>query len=512
MHTRKLCLFSLLFTPMPACMDYAPKVETPEVSGAEADIEVSPSSLSFGALELDETAAADLTISNVGDAGLLLDEITYLGTGAFLADDIAGVYLQPGESVIVPVVYAPLGATDEGTLRVHSDDPDEPEVPVGLDGSGLFPRLVWEDDPVNLPDAQIGCRSGASAVLVNDGDGRATVSAVELSGEVFAWVTELELPLVLEAGQSLELPIWFAPTEEIDYEGLIVASSDDPAGPLAATLAAETTPLEAVTDTWWQGPFDVLDVLFTVDQSGSMDDDARELGAQFTSLGGVLQAEGLDYQLAVVTADDGCLNDTIFTADTADGASRFAAAAVGAEGSYTEMGFTLAEHALAVTGSGQCNEGLLREDARTVIVFVSDEPEQSSGAVADHINTLISGGTSVIMHAVAGPVPSGCSSAEAGRGYDEAVTATAGTFLSICDDWADDLAELVTSSGAEYRTSFPLSELPDASTIEVSVNRGVADGWYYDASSNSVTFGAVYLPETGDFVQIDYDLAPDCDE
>jgi hypothetical protein len=187
-----------------------------------------------------------------------------------------------------------------------------------------------------------------------------------------------------------------------------------------------------------------------------------------------------DFHVGVIVLDTGCViggqyiavsmsvdeQNTVF--DTMVGTSSD-------QGSYTEMGLTLLEAAFSRSnlGTGGCNEDLIREDATMALVGVTDEVEQSANPWSYYVSLFQGMKTDpddVLIHAIAGDMPSGCGGNEPGRGWYEASVATGGLFLSICaTDWASTLETLAEGSAADL-TSFALTQTPVAETILVRVD------------------------------------------
>jgi hypothetical protein len=97
----------------------------------DPEIFVSPKTLDFGDVDLGESSAGIVTISNVGEADLTIGDISLLpGSGIeFLVSDSlpTPVVVLPDGSVDVTVSFAPAGeALAEATLGIGSDDPDDP--------------------------------------------------------------------------------------------------------------------------------------------------------------------------------------------------------------------------------------------------------------------------------------------------------------------------------------------------------------------------------------------------
>lgn len=100
------------------------------------DIDVSPTSLSFGDVEVGQSSLLIATISNLGESPL---ELTVTQTGSIdFTHNPTTATVAPDESVDLTVTYAPsdLGP-DEAVLTINCNDPDEPTIDVTLTGNGV---------------------------------------------------------------------------------------------------------------------------------------------------------------------------------------------------------------------------------------------------------------------------------------------------------------------------------------------------------------------------------------
>ncbi len=103
----------------------------------EAQIDVSPEEIDFGAVRIDESADMTLTISNTGDANLIVSDI-------FTEEPFSAAFdwrftVEPGEEQEVVVTFTPEGAREyEGTLTIISNAADNEEYPVHLSGIGYI--------------------------------------------------------------------------------------------------------------------------------------------------------------------------------------------------------------------------------------------------------------------------------------------------------------------------------------------------------------------------------------
>lgn len=253
-------------------------------------------------------------------------------------------------------------------------------------------------------------------------------------------------------------------------------------------------------DTFQGGEGSTADVIVWGDTSGSMDEELKTLGDTITPFVEALAEYVDDWQLASVTGDTGCSTSGVLTPDTAGYANKFADGIVDHVGDSDnfEHGFQNVLLALQNTGNGECNEGLLRGGLLHVI-FVSDENEESPGfdqspdywrEWVDRIGEAAGDPSQVRYSAVAGPTPGGCTGADPGFGYDRAVAATGGEFLSICDDWASQIDLL--ADAVALRDTFALAETPVPSTIQVWVDdrKLTTAEFSYDERNNTITLAA----------------------
>jgi len=298
--------------------------------------------------------------------------------------------------------------------------------------------------------------------------------------------------------------VWIAVAGCIDYNP----------GALLGPPGAQDVPDGSILEEFDGAGSTSVDVIVFADTSGSMDQELKTLGETITPFVDRLASRVDDWQLAAVTGDSGCTISGILTPQTNGYAKKFADSITQYVGSdeAKEMALQNVTLALENSGPGQCDEGLVRGGSLQ-IVFVSDENDESPGYDespsywrdwVDRIDAVNGDASRVKMSAVAGPTPSGCHGADPGFGYDKIVSATNGQFLSICDDWADQIDVLADAVGV--RDMFPLSDLPDPSSIQVWVNEVpvVPADFSYDPAANAVKIATPAGAD--DKVSIEYKL------
>jgi hypothetical protein len=283
--------------------------------------------------------------------------------------------------------------------------------------------------------------------------------------------------------------------------------------------------VESVTveETFQQEPHPKVDLLFVVDNTGSMADEQAALGAAFGSFVGALDGLGLAWHLGVVTTEfegerAGLLHGDpwIITPHSVDAEQAFVdAVSVGTEG-VEERG--LAAMLLALSAQlSEDNRGFRREDAALHVVVVSDGDDHSdevlgSSAVDLAIQELLDQadetGLPAQLSAVVGDVPGGCkgSSGQAFPGtlYVEVAEASGGTWASICSAELEDIVTQLGELSASYPSVFELQALPDDEPRVAVDGQRQDEGWTLLTDPPAIAFDLA--PPAGALIQVRYSL------
>jgi hypothetical protein len=238
------------------------------------------------------------------------------------------------------------------------------------------------------------------------------------------------------------------------------------------------------------------DILFYGDTSFSMRRELETLADNLDVFADRLGDLSSNWQLLAVTGPTGCGIGGILTPDTEDYGQKFSDGiqTPPSDDSQDEMGLQNVAAAIAEANGG-CNDGFLRDEASLHIIILSDEDDESPGAEnggaywADYVDRIIAAKGDpelVTFSAIGGPLPSGCGDADPALGYHDAVLATNGEFLSICDEWDGELGTLANLSVT--RDTFVLFGTPEPSSIEVRVDDVLVDTWAWSVPDNAVVF------------------------
>lgn len=310
-------------------------------------------------------------------------------------------------------------------------------------------------------------------------------------------------------------------------------------GSLAACEEVATVSILKETEDFVQAASKVdnkIDILWIVDNSGSMGDSQTALAQNFEAFIEDIEQKGYDFQIAVITTDayrggdfarfkaagDGT---RILTPNTPDLKTKFIEAImVGIRGSADERGM----QSLEVAFENSANQLLdfPRRDAFFSVIVVSDEEDNSRMADGSRVypgknhylgildtirlSDSINGEQNYSVNAIVkGPANPHCTSGIVGNRYMEMVEATGGITADICGDFANSLTNITTSI-VQLSTQFYLSREPVIESIKVIVNdlevpNDENNGWTYHADSNSIKFHGNAVPSQGASIAIDFD-------
>tara|TARA_B100000700_G_C15055966_1_gene862838 strand:- start:3471 stop:5087 length:1617 start_codon:yes stop_codon:yes gene_type:complete len=529
----RLLLSSFVVLSIGCSSDYeiSKYVEPPEPGVTAPEIEVDPTHHSYGALSAgSETQDIVINIENIGNDDLDVSNI-YLhnGDSNFTLSTMPIGIVESLGSVELIVTYAPgTYETNHETISIISNDEDEPVVNVTLDGSGDAPVITITPDYHDFGDVYIGCDDTLPIEVGNIGNSNLIIDDIEFfaSLPVDFSMQDYEpdwgvLPITISPGDTINLNVDYMPLDVLDDAAYLEISSNDPATPTAHADQDGLGEVEAwITDSFNQDGTVDVDILFVIDNSGSMGSNQTNIKNNFDAFMNAFNAAGVSYQMALITTDSADFVGDVITNATVDPVTEFnnQIDSIGTRGSAYEKGLWFAyESTTTGDASSSSPTGFFRSDARLVVVYVSDEPDfshqtyGSGGSTtmvpADYSASLLSLKSSsdlVTAHAIAGDYPSGCTSnggAQFGDGYYDVVTDLGGTFMSICAaDWSVTMDTLARESLAQL--GFALSDTPIEDTITVTVDGVLSSDWSYEASSNTVIFTTA--PADGSTIDINY--------
>ncbi len=372
-------------------------------------------------------------------------------------------------------------------------------------------------------------------------------------------------PKTISPGASLSVNVrYFARQVGLQTALLVIPTLEggQPGAPVTVPLQGQGTLDRAQTDIFDQPTDPTVDVLFVVDDSGSMSSAQNELGSNFPQFFTASNVSAANYHIAVTTTltvgsscvdfsgTSTCSDDDMSGHWTSKSGERFLTpSSPNPEGQFNnnvkvpentnprrdtsdsaEGGLRGAFNFLSAPkiNDPAINGGFLREEAKLHVIIVSDEADQSRGPTDLYIDFFknlkgFRNESLVAVSAIAKRNGEECPGSTTGTGdgrYTEVVDAMNGRFQSICDaDWSTNMRALGLDS-IGLQVEFFLSRAATASSLNVCVRSGSttatctpaqqttstsATGWFYDTSTNSVVFNSGSVPPRGSRVEVRYE-------
>lgn len=258
-----------------------------------------------------------------------------------------------------------------------------------------------------------------------------------------------------------------------------------------------------------------VDILFVIDNSGSMSDTQRNLSRNAAEFSRAITGSTiLDYHIGVTTTDmdtpcrKGCGNlvgKPLFVDKTTPNAADALAKnmLVGIDGSGSEKMFTPVVQALTVP-----NQGFYRQDAYLAVIFITDANEQSNMSAADLLKFLVNkkGDASMVLsYGVIRKLAEEYSCRGEENLDDKLETFLASVVnadkkqnnvLSLCEqNYGIKLAEFASDIVKRSSGTIRLQRIPNPKTITVTygtqiIENNPINGWVYEVSTNSIILAA----------------------
>lgn len=279
-----------------------------------------------------------------------------------------------------------------------------------------------------------------------------------------------------------------------------------------------------------------LDIIWVVDDSGSMKNKQVALGTNFSSFINDFIKKDFDFKMAITTTDcsssakcgktvqgsDVVLNSLNAKADPVKFKADFnTLVKVGVAGSGYEMGLKAVDEFILKDQNPNKALKFLREDSHLAIVIISDEDDGSVATVGtmpfdavekytNAFKTLKSKGDLIKTYFVVdqfdrtvyqpGKQPANLPGSSR---YKSAAVNTSGMVMDVYADFAPSLAKM-SADIIQLLDSFVLSNRPIAGSLKVYVNNIESTDYTYNDTTISIKFNQNALPPVGAVIKVNY--------
>jgi hypothetical protein len=218
---------------------------------APGSLTASPTSFSFGTVQVGSSQSQTETVTNAGSGNVTISAATISGAGFSYTGLNLPMTLAPNQSTTFGVVFAPTSAGDsEGVLSI-SNSGSSATLDLALSGTGATAaagQLQVSPSTIDVGNVTVGTSGTQTGTFTATG-GSVTVSSVSVDGSEF---TVSGLPVTIAAGKSANFTVTFAPQASGAASVTASFSSNASNGPTSATLAGTgvAAPVHDVKLTW----------------------------------------------------------------------------------------------------------------------------------------------------------------------------------------------------------------------------------------------------------------------
>ena len=203
-----------------------------------SQLSATPSSLSFGSVNLGGGSSLGVTLTNNGNSNVTISSVSTSGTGYSTSGVSANATLTPGQTATLNVTFAPTAAGNvTGTVSVSSNASNSPTT-IALSGTGAAVTSQLTATPTSLSFGSVneGASSSLGVTLTNSGNSNVTISDVSTSGAGYS-ASGVSANATLTPGQTATLNVTFAPTAAGSVAGSVAATSNAGNSPTTISLS-----------------------------------------------------------------------------------------------------------------------------------------------------------------------------------------------------------------------------------------------------------------------------------
>lgn len=215
---------------------------TPAEPDPTPEISVNPNAVTFGDTQAGTTDDIAVTISNQGNASLVINSINISGADAseyFQSNDCSTV--AAAQTCTVTVSFSPSGeGSRTAVLSILSNDADTPTVTVGLSGQGVFapePHISLSTSQVNFAEVQAGVTENMIVTINNTGTATLLINGmITITGADSSEFFQTNDCTIVDADSQCTITISFTPSGEGLRSATLTILSNDADTPSSQVL------------------------------------------------------------------------------------------------------------------------------------------------------------------------------------------------------------------------------------------------------------------------------------
>lgn len=194
-------------------------------------IGLSDSNLVFLNTMVGASRSHNLIISNIGEDILVVDSI--YSTDSVFTISLSDTFLIPGDSVITSITFTPdMIQSYSAQIIIDSNDPDNPQINISLEGDGIAPAPDIAIYPDSLDFGRVARGDSISGILIVVNEGLLDLEIAEASFSIPNtspfWTDFTGASLAPGDSDTVMVFVRFDSTDENFEEDILTIFSDDP--------------------------------------------------------------------------------------------------------------------------------------------------------------------------------------------------------------------------------------------------------------------------------------------
>ncbi|HQI42194.1 MAG: Coagulation factor protein [Ignavibacteriales bacterium UTCHB2] len=197
---------------------------------------IAPASLNFGNLNVGSSSTLQATVSNSGDADLVLSGVTSSDPQFTFTPNVFPITVAPSASAVFDVTFSPTAAGTQNGNLVFTHNASGSPTNYSLTGVGISTVPVFQVNPasLNFGNTNVGASKTLNVTVSNLGtvDPLVVSSAAIAASEFVVSPTSATIP----AGGSQVFQVTFSPTAAVAYSGTLVFTHNASGSPNSVNL------------------------------------------------------------------------------------------------------------------------------------------------------------------------------------------------------------------------------------------------------------------------------------
>ncbi len=356
---------------------------------AAGSLSATPTSFSFGNLQVGTNQTQTETLKNTGGDSLTISQATVSGAGFSYTGLSLPLTLAANQSTTFGVVFAPtVAGASSGSLSLTISG-SSTTVDFALSGTGVTPAtLAATPASLTFTNVTVGQNSTQTGTVKNTGGENATISQATVAGTGFS-ISGISTPVTLAPGQSASFTVTFAPQSTGSFPGSVVIGSNasNPTLSIGLTGSAVTPTPGTLTVSSVNVGSVVVGTSGT--QTGTLSASGASVSVSSVSLSG---ANGSEFSISGIT-----FPVTVTTAQPVTFTVKFTPSAAGAASASASFASTASNTPTAGSLSGT---GTAVQSAGTLAVSSVNVGSVVVGTSGTQTGTLTASGASVSVSSV----------------------------------------------------------------------------------------------------------------